>query len=58
MERQYGGNAVQTNDEGFLTDIAQWNREVGSDIATEEGITMSDDHWKYKESGLLAQLGC
>ena len=46
MERQYGGNAVQTNDEGYLTDLGQWNREVGSDIATEEGITMSDDHWK------------
>ena len=34
----------KTND-GYLEDFSQWNIEVGTAIAKEEGIEMTDDHW-------------
>ncbi len=46
MEKILAGTPVQVNDEGYLTDFSQWNPEVGKAIAEEEGIQMTDDHWK------------
>lgn len=44
--RTYAGQNVQCNDQGYLTNMDEWNREVGTEIAKEEGIEMTDDHWK------------
>ena len=49
MDKTYNGITVVTSDEGFLEDLSSWNREVGAAIAEEEGITMTDDHWKVIE---------
>ncbi|MEQ9188678.1 MAG: TusE/DsrC/DsvC family sulfur relay protein [Cryomorphaceae bacterium] len=46
MEKTMAGTAVQVNDEGYLKDLNQWTKEVGNEIAIEEGITMTDEHWK------------
>lgn len=46
MEKTMAGTAVQVNEEGYLTDLNQWNEEVANQIAAEEGITMTDEHWK------------
>jgi tRNA 2-thiouridine synthesizing protein E len=46
MEKTMAGTAVQVNDEGYLVDFNQWTPEVGVEIALEEGITMTDEHWK------------
>ena len=41
------GATVQVNDEGFMTNPAEWTKEIAVEIAKEEGIaTMSDAHWK------------
>ncbi|HFA48166.1 MAG TPA: TusE/DsrC/DsvC family sulfur relay protein [Bacteroidetes bacterium] len=45
-EKTYAGVTVNCNDEGYLTDFAQWNKEVGAAIAKEEGIEMTDKHWE------------
>ena len=38
------------DDEGFLSDPAQWNREIGAEIAAENGIAeMTDRHWQVVE---------
>ena len=37
---------VNRNEEGYLTDLNQWDKEIALAIAEEEGITMTDDHWK------------
>jgi tRNA 2-thiouridine synthesizing protein E len=29
-----------------MTDLSQWSRDVGQDIAKEEGIEMSPAHWE------------
>ena len=46
MEKQIANLAVEVNDEGYLVDFAQWNKEIALEIAKEEGIDMTDDHWK------------
>ena len=37
---------IAVNDEGYLEDPGQWTREVASEIAKQEDIEMTDDHWK------------
>lgn len=46
MEKLIAGKSVNLNEEGYLTDLAQWTKEVGSEIAQENGIEMTDHHWK------------
>ncbi len=56
----YAGTAVDVDAEGFMTDPAQWNHEVATEIAAEAGIgELTDRHWlvvnfmrdTYLESG-------
>ncbi|MEZ6136648.1 MAG: TusE/DsrC/DsvC family sulfur relay protein [Pirellulaceae bacterium] len=49
MDKQISGSAVSVNEEGYLTDLAQWTREVGIEIAKEEGVEMTDKHWEVIE---------
>ncbi len=45
--REIAGKTVQVNDEGFMTDPAEWSEEIASAIATEEGIgALADVHWR------------
>jgi tRNA 2-thiouridine synthesizing protein E len=44
------GSVVQINDEGFMTNPAEWTKEIAVQIAKEEGITeLTDSHWKVIE---------
>jgi len=45
MEKTYAGINVDCNEQGYLTNFSQWNKEVGKEIAKEEGIIMTDRHW-------------
>ena len=40
---------VDVNDEGYFTNPSQWTREVAKDIAKEEGVELTDDHFKVLE---------
>ncbi len=41
------GKTVQVNDEGFMTNPAEWVKEIAVDIAKEEGIAeLTPTHWK------------
>jgi tRNA 2-thiouridine synthesizing protein E len=45
--KEVAGVKLDVNDEGFLTDPAQWNKEIASAIAVEEGIPeLTEAHWK------------
>ena len=46
MEKTYVGVCVICSDQGYLEDLNQWNREIGTEIATEEEIEMTDKHWE------------
>ena len=45
-ERIYAGVCINCNEQGYLTDFSQWNKDVGTDIAKEEQITMTEKHWE------------
>lgn len=41
------GREVTLNDEGFMTDPAQWNEEIAAFLAGQIGIDpLTDEHWK------------
>jgi tRNA 2-thiouridine synthesizing protein E len=41
------GVTVQVNDEGFMTNPAEWNKDIAAELAKEEGIPeLTDAHWK------------
>lgn len=46
VEKIYGELCVTCNEQGYLTDLNQWTKEVGLEIAKEEGIEMTDKHWE------------
>lgn len=45
-EIEVAGNRVELTDEGFLTDMSQWNEEVAKVLAQEEGIELTDKHFE------------
>ncbi len=45
-EKVYAGITVSVTEEGYLTDPAQWTKEIAAEIASEEGITLNDLHFK------------
>ena len=45
-EKIYAGFCVKCNEQGYLLDINEWNKEVGREIAKEEEIDMTDKHWE------------
>ncbi len=60
-QKQIAGNSIDVTDDGYLTDHSQWTKEVGTALATEIGIEMTDAHWKvidyiskdYEEKGVV-----
>ena len=49
-EKQIAGFTVDVNEEGYLTNPAQWNKEVAAELAKEVGIEeLTDGHWKVIE---------
>lgn len=43
----YAGQDVEVNEEGFLVDSTQWNREVAEAIAADAGLApLTEEHWQ------------
>lgn len=49
MDKSIAGTTVEVNEEGYMTHLDQWNREIAEELARQEGITLTDDHWKVIE---------
>ncbi|MEA1886340.1 MAG: TusE/DsrC/DsvC family sulfur relay protein [Bacteroidota bacterium] len=47
--KTYAGKTVDVNDEGYFTDPGQWTREIAVEIAKEEGIDLTDQHFEVLE---------
>ena len=45
-QKTFAGVAVEVNDEGYMTDPTQWNKEIAAELAKEEGIELSDKHYE------------
>ena len=46
MEKTIANKTIEVSDEVYLLNFSDWNKELGEGNAQEEGITMTDDHWK------------
>ena len=40
------GHQLHVNDEGFLTDPAEWDDDLATVLARQIGIELTDAHWK------------
>lgn len=43
------GVQVQLNSEGFFEDPSQWTREMAIEMATADGLGLTDKHWQVIE---------
>ena len=64
-KKEIAGVSVNVNDEGYLIDSSQWNKDIASAIAKAEGIeALTDFHWKvieflqqdFQEKGVLPTI--
>ncbi len=63
---EYKGTQLEVDEDGFITDPAQWNEDMARFLAEhEEGITeLTADHWKvihylneyYKQFGIAPMI--
>ena len=49
MEKTIGNKTINVNDEGYLTDFNQWDKEVATELAKEKNIDLTDKHWEVLE---------
>lgn len=44
--KTYAGKSIEVTDEGYLIDSSQWTKEIAMDIAKEENMELTDNHFK------------
>jgi tRNA 2-thiouridine synthesizing protein E len=40
------GKSYEIDDDGYLVDWQQWNENIATHMAKEEGIELSEEHWE------------
>ncbi len=45
-EKKVGSITVDVDAEGFMTDASQWTEDIAKALAKEEGIELTEDHFK------------
>ncbi|TCJ15692.1 TusE/DsrC/DsvC family sulfur relay protein [Parasulfuritortus cantonensis] len=40
------GKTVEVDEEGYLVNLADWNKDVADYLAKEEKVDMSENHWE------------
>ena len=40
------GKEINTDSEGYLTDLSQWDKDVALEIAASDEVTMNDKSWE------------
>ena len=40
------GHTVHVNEEGFLTDPAEWDEDLATSLAAQIGLDLTEEHWK------------
>ena len=46
MAIEVNGKSYETDEEGYLVNLGEWNEDVGAYLAQTEGVTMTDQHWE------------
>jgi len=45
MSYQVNGHTIQHDEEGYITTLSEWSKELAGEIAKTENIDMTDEHW-------------
>jgi tRNA 2-thiouridine synthesizing protein E len=45
-QKDIAGTTIEIDDDGYMTNRDQWNRDIADALAAEAGITLTDAHWK------------
>ena len=45
-QKTYAGVTVDVNEEGYLLNPSQWTKEIAMEIAKEENLELTDQHFK------------
>ncbi len=45
MSYQVNGTTVEADEEGYITSLSDWSKELAEVIADAESIKMDDEHW-------------
>jgi len=48
-QKTYAGITVDVTDEGYFTDPSKWTKEMAMEIATDEGVELTDKHFEILE---------
>lgn len=43
---EVGGKSYETDEEGYLTELGQWDEEVGKFLAQQENVELTPQHWE------------
>ena len=46
MSYQLNGTSVEHDEEGYITELSDWSKELAELIAEDENIDMTDEHWE------------
>lgn len=46
MAIEVNGKSLETDEEGYLANLNDWEKEVATVMAEEEDLELSDDHWE------------
>jgi tRNA 2-thiouridine synthesizing protein E len=49
MKKIIADREIDVNEEGYLVDFKQWDKEVCRSLAEEQGISMTERHWDVIE---------
>ena len=49
MKKIIANREIDVNEEGYLVDFNQWDKEVCAYLAEEQGISMTEKHWEVIE---------
>ena len=47
MDKVIAGKTISVNEEGYMTDLSQWNEDIASEMAKEYDIELTQNTSKY-----------
>jgi TusE/DsrC/DsvC family sulfur relay protein len=48
-EKTIAGKSISVNEEGYMTDASQWDKDVANELAKESGIVLTEKHFEVIE---------
>ncbi|RLA08656.1 MAG: sulfurtransferase TusE [Gammaproteobacteria bacterium] len=46
MAIEVNGTSYETDEEGYLTDLSQWNKDIANKMAEAEDAELTSNHWE------------